>query len=217
MKVLYLLPSEKKQSVAGLPADGELSFPFLEPYREKVFRAFPLREPKLPAWRRFRGEFWSAMETWCLPADVKEELFLGGVVLSPLAGLVKPLDPLPQHSLTFRDELEGESLLSFWKKAFKEVKEKLPDGELRYELVSEEQAKLLPTEGLRVRFYFYKKGKRVLKDAKHRAYALRYLLEKKVKEPKELKKINFYDYRVKELREEGNLLKVILEGDGEYL
>jgi cytoplasmic iron level regulating protein YaaA (DUF328/UPF0246 family) len=50
----------------------------------------------------------------------------------------------------------------------------------------------------------------------HRAYLLRYIAEKSLS-LEELSRLNFYDYKVKEIEEKGRLIKVIVEGQGAYI
>jgi cytoplasmic iron level regulating protein YaaA (DUF328/UPF0246 family) len=67
-----------------------------------------------------------------------------------------------------------------------------------------------------VRFFFYKKGQKVINPQPHRAYLLRYIAEKRLS-LEELLRLNFYDYKVKDIEEKGRLIRVIVEGQGAYI
>ncbi len=225
--ILYLLPSERKQSSMDLVKEDffevlpGLSFPFLNTYRKEVAEYFGVpRSPLLPLWRRYRGAFWDSLEFWCLPPEVQKKLEERGVVISPLLGLARPSDLAPRYSFSFSDKVGKRSLASYWRPVLRSL---FPDvareSSLIMSFVSREEENLLgiPGDKTLVRFEYYRKGKKVTSSRAHRAYTLRYILEKEVERVEDLGRINFYDYTVREIKEEGNTLRVILEGEGNYI
>jgi len=225
--ILYLLPSERKQSSMDLVKEDffealpRLSFPFLNTYRREIAEFFGVkRTPLLPLWRRYKGPFWDSLEFWCLPPEVQKKLEERGMVISPLLGFAKPYDLAPKYSFSFSDKVGKRSLASYWRPVLRSLfPEAVREFPIIMSFVSKEEEALLgiPEDKILVRFEYYKKGKKVLNSRAHRAYTLRYILEKGVEKIEDLGRINFYDYTVKEIIRDKNLIKVILEGEGNYI
>ncbi|WP_461828727.1 peroxide stress protein YaaA [Aquifex sp.] len=226
--IFYLLPSERQQSSMDLVKEDYFSiwedreknrFNFLNPYREKLIKAFKVEtKPLLPAWRRYKGKFWDSLEFWCLPAKVQQDIVDKGIILSPLFGLLAVSDLIPKYTVEFSDSFEGKTLKTFWKEILKEHTQKLLDGALIFDFLTREQREVVsfPENTKIVRFEYIKKGKKVVNPMPHRAYTLRYIAERGLTE-EGLEKINFYDYKVKEIKEDGNIISVIMEGEGKYI
>jgi Uncharacterized protein conserved in bacteria len=140
------------------------------------------------------------------------------VVLSPLFGLLRVDTPIPYAEHSWEDNCQGSKLKDWWKASLKQVSKELFKDQVVVPLVGRQEEGLLDlrTAHKVVRFFFYKKGQKVINPQPHRAYLLRYIAEKRLS-LEELSKINFYDYRVKEIEEKGRLIRVIVEGQGAYV
>ena len=226
--ILYLLPSERQQSSMDLVKEDYFNiwedkeknrFSFLNPYREKLIKAFKVKtNPLLPAWRRYKGKFWDSLEFWCLPGKVQQDIIDKGIIVSPLFGLLGVSDLIPKYAVEFSDVYGGKTLKTFWKEILKEHTRKLLDGALIFDFLTSEQREVVnfPENVKIVRFEYLKKGKNVVNPMPHRAYTLRYIAERNLGE-EGLEKINFYDYKVKGVKEKGNVINVIMEGEGKYI
>ena len=226
--IFYLLPSEKQQSSMDLVEEDYFSiwedreknrFVFLNPYRERLIRALRIQtKPLLPAWRRYKGKFWDSLEFWCLPQRVQQDIIDKGIIISPLFGMLGVSDLIPKYSLDFSYHFEGKTLKAFWKEILKEHAEKLLEGALVFDFLTKDQREVVsfPENSKVVRFEYLRKGKRVVNPMPHRAYTLRYIAERSLGY-EGLEKINFYDYKVKEIKEDGRFTLVIMEGEGKYL
>lgn len=226
--IFYLLPSERKQSSMDLVKDDYFNiredkeknrFTFLNPHREKLLKEFKIpTSPLLPAWRRYKGKFWDSLEFWCLPSKVQQDIVDKGIIISPLFGMLAVSDLIPAYAVNFNDTYKGKTLKSFWKEILPNYVERILSGGLIFDFLTSEQREVIgfPKNAKIVRFEYLKRGKKVVNPMPHRAYTLRYIAEKRVNE-ENLEKINFYDYKVKEVLQEGNTIKVILEGEGKYI
>ena len=226
--IFYLLPSERQQSSMDLVKEDYFSiwedkeknrFTFLNPYREKLIKAFKVKtNPLLPAWRRYKGKFWDSLEFWCLPGKVQQDIIDKAIIISPLFGMLSVSDLIPKYAVEFSDSYEGRTLKSFWKEILKEHTEKLLDGTLVFDFLTKEQREVVsfPENVKIVRFEYIRKGKKVVNPMPHRAYTVRYIAERSLGE-EGLEKINFYDYKVKEIKNDGNVISVIMEGEGKYI
>ncbi len=222
---LFLLPHSKEQSNMDLVRENlfdvwnQNSFPQLNPIREALIRHFKIPTyPLAPLFRRLKGRFWEELSFWALPKKVQDTLQERSLVLSPLFGIMRLRDLIPKYKVTWKDLYQEERLKSFWKRHLAELFRELLDGETLYDFSSSEdrEAIALPESTRLVRFTYYRKGRRVINTLPHRAYTLRYIVEMGVGEST-LEKINFLDYRVREVKEEGNLIEVVFESEGKYI
>jgi len=225
--VFYLLPWGRKKSKMDLIKEdlfevwrkGKNHFPQLNPLREALIRHFGVEtSPLAPAFRRYKGRFWEELSFWALPSRVQEEISQKGIVFSPLLGMLSPEDPVPIYDLEWKTSYEGKTLRDFWKEHLEEIQRKLFKDSILFDFLSTEDRKVLsiPEESKRVSFEYYRKDRRVINSLPHRAYTLRYIIEMKVGID-DLERINFLDYKVKDIVEEGNTLKVILQSEGKYI
>jgi len=127
-------------------------------------------------------------------------------------------DPIPRYSLTFQDNYKGKKVVEFWKEILKDTSWRIFEGSTVFDFLTEEQRKVLtfPDDVTFVKFEYVRKGKRVVNPMPHRAYTLRYIVEKNV-DLDSLEKINFYDYKVSKVEEQGNTIKVVMESEGKYI
>jgi len=221
----YLLPwSRKQSSVSTLNADlrevwSKHAFAELNPLRERLIGHFALNPaPLAPAWRRYSGRFWEELCAWALPGRVLAEIERRGILFSPLFGLLSAGDPIPRYTLNWQDRCGEVSLRNLWTLALRPVLCDLFDSAVLYDFLSSRDRKLLfvPRNALRVSFLFYKRDRRILNDLPHRAYTLRFMVERSL-DIHTLEKINFLDYSVSEIRERGQEVEVVLRGGGAYL
>ena len=226
--ILYLLPSEKKKSKMDLVKEDYFSiigekeknrYQFLNDLRKELIQEFHVKTyPLLPAWRRYKGKFWESMEFWCLPSKVQQRIIDRGIIVSPLFGLLAVNDLIPEYYVSFSDKYKGVSLKKLWKEELKDYLNETLKNSVIFDFLTTEQREVVnfPEGSKVVRFEYVRKGKRVVNPMPHRAYTLRYIAEKDVN-LQNLEKINFYDYKVKEIREDKNLITVVMEGEGKYI
>ena len=222
---LFLLPRGKQQSRMDLIKEDlknllpTMSFPMLNQLRKHLIEHFKVKtSPLAPAYRRYKSKFWEELSFWALPKKVQEEISERSLILSPLFGLIKPEDPLPVYEVTWKDYYGLKTLKAFWREHLSALWEKTVSGEVLYDFSSYDEKGIVDTDRARkiVRFVYIRKGKKVINSLPHRAYTLRYIVEKGLSE-KDLGKINFLDYEVREIKEEGKLVTVILESEGKYI
>ena len=140
------------------------------------------------------------------------------VVLSPLFGLLKVDTPIPYAEHSWENNCKGSKLKDWWKESLKQTSRELFKDQVVVPPVGRREEGLLDLRTVYkiVRFFFYKKGQKVINLQPHRAYLLRYIAEKRLS-LEEFSKINFYDYRVKDIEEKGRLIRVMVEGQGAYI
>ncbi|MGK0689459.1 MAG: peroxide stress protein YaaA [Aquificaceae bacterium] len=215
---LFILPYSKKQHRINLrdcdSAYGLLEF---EPFSRLLEKAFSQDSFIAPLYRRFGGPFWKSLEMWVMPPKVMEYINENSYVLSPIYGLVKPKACMPYAPIGWKDVYEGKSLFDFWKPHIKNVSQRLLNGKVVFPFISKEYLSLFDLSNVEkvVSFEYYRKDKKVMNPAKHHAYTLRYIAEKELK-LSELHRINFYDYKVEDIREKGKHIYVILRSEGRY-
>ncbi|GAB6065703.1 peroxide stress protein YaaA [Aquifex pyrophilus] len=226
--IFYLLPSEGKQSSMDLVKEDLFSlweskehnrFPQLNPYREELIKHFNVStSPLAPAWRRYKGKFWDSLEFWCLPPKVQQDIKDKGIILSPLFGMLGVEDYIPKYHVSYGDVYGGKKVKTFWKEVLKEITENLLNEAVVFDFLTTDQRETVsfPENAKVVRFEYIRKDKKVVNPMPHRAYTLRYIAEWNVN-LENLDKINFYDYKVEDVREEGNLIKVVMRGEGKYI
>ncbi len=224
----YLLPWSKGQTKMDLVrrdlyevwGEGEGNrFPELNPLRSGLLKHFRVQtSPLAPVFRRYKSKFWEELSFWALPSKVQKEIAEWGLVPSPLFGLLGVSDLIPRYELGWKDTYEGKTLKNFWREHLRGFLGSLLEGEVVYDFLSSEERDVLelPENTRRVLFEYYRKGKRVVNPLPHRAYTLRYIVEMKVT-PEDVERINFLDYRVKDVREEGRELRVVLHSEGRYI
>ncbi|WP_333783945.1 peroxide stress protein YaaA [Thermocrinis sp.] len=222
--MLFLLGSSKRQSRIRLRESvsaGVEVYPFQEltAKRVELINCFGISmEELLPAWRRYKNNFWDSLEFWVLPSEVQSFISARSLVLSPLLGLININSPIPYACLSWDEECKGKKLRDWWKEDLRNLSKNVFQGKTIVSLLGSEEEKILSFESVSelVKFEFYKKGQRVKNSQRHRAYALRYIAERKLS-IEDFHKINFYDYQVKEVKEEGKITRVIFEGVGAYI
>ncbi len=217
----FLLPHSKKQSAVNLFSNfkffEELPFGELNPLREKLFSCLEIDLRNIaPVWRRYKGKFWEELSLWALPSKILREVESKAFVLSPLMGIVSVGSPIPLYKADWKDTCAGVKLSDFWKGPLKKTISEFMEDVPVFDFLSSRERFFLPYSLRRVVFFYLRKGSRVKNDLPHRAYTLRYILEKNL-DIDSLHRINFLDYRVKEILEEKGIVKVILEGSGEYI
>ncbi|WP_448588322.1 peroxide stress protein YaaA [Thermocrinis sp.] len=222
--MLFLLGSSKVQSRIKLRESftgGIEVYPFQEltPKRAELINYFDVSMEELsPVWRRFKNSFWDSLEFWVLPPPVQSFIQEFSLVLSPLLGLIKVDSPIPYAPLSWEEKCKGVKLKDWWKGELKAYCQKLFQGQTVVSLLGKREEELLSFKSASqvVKFEFYKKGKKVMNPQRHRAYALRYIAEKRLS-VEEFHRINFYDYRVKDVKKTKKTIYLILEGEGAYL
>ncbi len=225
---IYLLPWSRVQSRMDM-VRKDLSevwregignrFPELNPLREALIRELGVgTTPLAPAFRRYKGRFWEELSFWALPRRVQEEIERGGVIPSPLMGLVGISDLLPTYGLDWRTTFREESLRSFWRSHLEELVRRLFEGAVLWDFLSTEDRRVIPfpENTRRVTFTYYRGNKRVINTLPHRAYTLRYILEMKVG-LEDIGRINFLDYKVEEVEEKEGLIRVKMRSEGRYI
>lgn len=70
--------------------------------------------PSLPAWRRYTGVVWDAMDVASLPPPARRRAMASVVVVSGLLGLVALDDPTPEYRLRMGASLAPYGKLSTW-------------------------------------------------------------------------------------------------------
>ncbi len=223
---LFLLPfseiqskASSEESVEQALRENKISFPQLNPLREKIIGAFGVdREGVVKTWRRLRGKFWEELSVWALPGRIQKEIEERCLVPSPLLGLVRAGDPLPFSEARWEDRLGTRTLKDIWKDKIGESLKDIAKGEKIYDLLrlKDREAVPLPEEVQRISFEYYRKGKRVINSLPHRAYTLRYILEMGVNST-DLERINFLDYRVKSVERAGKEIRVVMSSEGKYI
>ncbi len=225
--VFYLLPwSKKRSSVDTVKRDlidvwkegiGN-RFSELDPLRGKIIETFKVRtHPLTPVWRRYKGRFWEELSFWALPKKVQERIEERGIVPSPLFGVLGVGDLIPNYELTWDVRFLGKTLRSFWRRELRELLFKLFDDATVFDFLSSDRSVFsFPDSTKRITFEYYRKGMRVRNPLPHRAYTLRYIAEKGI-DPEELWRVNFLDYKIKDMQERGREIKVILQSEGNYV
>ncbi|WP_448583992.1 peroxide stress protein YaaA [Thermocrinis sp.] len=222
--MLFLLGSSKLQSRIRLRENitaGVEVYPFQEltPKRVELINCFGISMEDLsPVWRRYKNHFWDSLEFWVLPSEVQSFISDRSLVLSPLLGLININSPLPYAPLSWDSECKGKKLRDWWKEDLRNLSKKILEGKIVISLLGSKEEKILSFEGISklVRFEFYRRGKKVKNPQKHKAYVLRYIAEKRLS-LEDFHRINFYDYQVKDIREEGKTMHVTFEGAGAYI
>ena len=225
---LYLLPWSRKQTKMDIVKrdlsevwnEGEGNrFSQLNPLRESVLRHFGVKTaPLAPAYRRYKSKFWEELSFWALPSKIQRHIEENALVFSPLLGVMGAGDLVPYYELEWKTPYEGGSLRRFWRRHLEELLSGLLEGEVVYDFLSSEDRKVVdfPPTTRRVVFEYYRRGKRVINTLPHRAYTFRYILEMRVS-TEDLNRINFLDYKVKDVGEEEGVIKVVLHSEGKYI
>ncbi len=219
----FLLPWSVRQSkINTLSRDlREVEFRFgeLDPLRWSLISEFGVKtRPLAPVWRRYKGRFWEELCVWALPGRVVKEIEEKGLVLSPLFGLLGAGDLIPEYGVRWEWTFNGSDLFSFWRRHLEGVIGDLLRGSVVFDFAGSRERSLIkfPEDCIRVCFEYYRAGKRVRNSLPHRAYTLRYIVEMDVGLD-DLERINFLDYRVKDISQDRNTIRVIMEGEGKYI
>ncbi len=219
----YLLPSSLKQSKLKLKVESKngqsLGFHEFQDTREKLLKCALVDKSLslLPVWRRFKNPFWEALEFWVLPPLVQKRIENFSLVLSPLYGFLSISDLIPFYQLRWEDVCNGQRVKDIWKPILKEKSQQIFKDEILFDFLGKERQILdFSTAQKVIKFEFYKKDQKVNTNAKHRAYVLRYIVEKNI-DISQLDKINFYDYKVESIEEKSNTLTVIMKSEGRYI
>ncbi|WP_172838440.1 peroxide stress protein YaaA [Thermocrinis minervae] len=222
MMQVYLLPSSKKQSrmVLGkytlkdfFTEESINRFRELDDKRIELLKVISCQEELLPVWRRYAGPFWNSLEFWVLPPKVQNHLAENSVVISPVFGLLSLNDWIPYCQAQWSKELR-----SFWRETLKGISRELLKDKVVFSFLGKEELSLIDTSSCQklITFEFYKRERRVYRDQPHKAYTLRYIAERQLGY-EHLTVINFYDYKVESIREEGKRVRVVLKGQGAYI
>ncbi|MDQ7039268.1 MAG: peroxide stress protein YaaA [Aquificota bacterium] len=221
--VFFLLPWSSRQSRINTVNrdlwEVENRFRGLDPLRRSLISEFGVKtKPLAPVWRRYRGKFWEELCLWALPGRVVSEIEEKGLVLSPLFGVLGVGDAIPEYPVRWEWKFNGSDLLSFWRRHLEGVIGDLLRGSVVFDFAGSRERSVikLPEDCIRVLFEYYRAGNRVRNSLAHRAYTLRYIVEMGVGLD-DLGRINFLDYRVKEISQNGNTVKVVMEGEGRYI
>jgi len=208
--MLFVLPSSKRQSKTG----NQVWMPREE--SKKLLECFGVGGYALPLYRRFKNGFWDGLEFWVLPPPVQKRIVENSLILCPLLGLARVDEPIPHYSFGWGDECNGVKVKEYWQ--IKErTRETLKDKEVVL-FVGKRELALLDTSLARrvVRFEYYRKGKKLKNDQRHKAYTLRYIAEWNLK-LEDFNRINFFDYKVADVVEKGKSMIFILHGEGRYI
>ncbi len=223
---IFLLPfseiqskASSEESVVQALKENRISFPELNPLREKIIDAFGVgREGVVKAWRRLKGKFWEELSVWALPGRVQKEIEERCLVPSPLLGLVWTGDPLPFSEVRWEDRLGTRMLKDIWREKIGNILRDIAKDEEIYDFLRSKDrgAVPLPRNVQRISFEYYRKGRRVINSLPHRAYTLRYILEMGV-DSTDLERINFLDYKVKSVERSGEEVRVVMSSEGKYI
>lgn len=219
----YLLPSSLKQSRLRLNVGSKKSWSVgldeFDSIKSALAKCASLDEsaPLLPVWRRFKGPFWDSLEFWALPQAVQERIESFALVLSPLYGFLSIWSSIPLYRLGWDSFCNGKRVKELWKPLLKEKSREIFKDKVLFDFLGAESSLLdFSTAKKVVRFEFYRKDRKVRSNAKHRAYTLRYIAERNLN-TSQLASINFYDYKVEDVAEDGNRTVVKIRGEGKYI
>lgn len=218
--MFYVLPSSKKQSkMKGSHQEfSDERFAQLYPKVEELMRCFNVKKEFLPLFLRYKNMFWQSLEYWVLPPPVQARIKDRSVVLSPLLGLASVESPMPEYVLDWTSTCQGKTLKEYWKEDIKRLSKELFEGNTVFLFVGKQEESLfdLSTASEVVVFEYYRAKQKVKNPLRHKAYTLRYIVEKDLRLD-ELFKINFYDYKVEKVEKKGKRLKVLLRSEGRYI
>ncbi|MFN4320046.1 MAG: peroxide stress protein YaaA [Aquificaceae bacterium] len=215
---LFILPYSRRQHRINLKdCDSTHSLLEFEPFSKLLEKNFSKDSLIAPIYRRFGGPFWESLEMWVMPSKVMKYINENSYVLSPIYGLVMPRACVSYAPISWKDVYEGKSLFDFWKPHIRNVSQKLLKGKVLFPFIPKEYLSLFDLSEVEkvVSFEYYRKDRKVKNPAKHHAYTLRYIAEKGL-ELSELHRINFYDYKVEDIREKGRYIYIILRSEGKY-
>ncbi|MEJ5338797.1 MAG: hypothetical protein ACK42C_02100 [Aquificaceae bacterium] len=216
---LFLLPySPLQKRLAFKNCDkSRFSLEEFEPLARSIEKDFVKDGSLAPLYRRFGGPFWESLELWVLPPGVVKYIEENSWVLTPLYGLLKPSACVPFAPVSWNSLYKGWKLIDFWKGHFKNFSERLFGGKHVVPFFGKTYMSLFDfsfAESV-LSFEFYRKDMRVKNPARHHAYVLRFMAEWKLTFS-DLHRINFYDYRVEEVKKEGRNLLVVMRSEGRY-
>jgi len=80
----------------------------------RLANSFLMHSPCLPAWRRYTGVVWGALDATSLPVGVKRRAMSSVVIVSGLLGLATLDDPTPEYRLKMGASLAAFGRLSTW-------------------------------------------------------------------------------------------------------
>ena len=220
---LFLLPWSPVQSSfsqnGGSFWDVGNRFEVLDPLRLSLFKEFGVKpRPLAPVWMRYKGRFWEELCLWALPGRVKDTLEENGITFSPLFGILSLGDLIPRYAVRWEHKYKGVTLRTFWRRHLEGLLMELLEGRVVVDLLGYRERKVVrfPKSIKRVVFEYYRSGEKLKNTQPHRAYTLRYIVEMGIG-LEDLHRINFLDYRVKDVRVSGNLVTVVLHGEGRYI
>lgn len=216
---LFLLPYSKIQKKLSIRNCDERRFSFeeLEPLARSVEKELVKDNSLAPLYRRFGGLFWESLELWVLPPKVSQYIESNSLVLSPVYGLLKPSACLPYAPVSWNSLYNQKRLIDFWKEHFRNLSERLFCGKYVVPFFGKAYKSLFDFSSAEsvLLFEFYRKGKKVKNPSRHYAYVLRYIAERDLS-PSDLQRINFYDYKVEDIKKKGKTITVLMKSEGRY-
>ncbi|GAB6078748.1 peroxide stress protein YaaA [Hydrogenobaculum acidophilum] len=216
MRVLYLTRCANKFSAYSdvdckedLFKDGKFSF--LEKRRKEAFKLLKAKKPKEggPLWRIYKDKFWEGLHMHVMPKAVKERIFERTIVLHPIMGMLSPEDKVCKWEVSCQYKN-----MSFWKEDISNYISN--DDFLVFNFLPASFEKLLPKNIKLVSFKYTIKDRPMKDSSLAKAYTMRYIVEKDITSVEAFKKINFLDFVVSDVKEEGQNIVVHMISEGKY-
>ncbi len=144
-----------------------------------------------------------------MPKAVKERIFERTIVFHPIMGMLSPEDRVCKWEISC--QLKN---MSIWKE---DIARYLSNDEfLVFNFLPVSFEKLLPKNIKLVSFRYMIKDNIIRDSSLVKAYTMRYIVEKDINSIEEFKKINFLDFTVSDIKEEGRNIMVHMSSEGKY-
>ncbi len=184
-------------------------FLFLNEKRKKLLKKYKVpNKPLVLASRKYKGNFWDNFHIWVMPKDIKQKLYERSIILSPIFGMLSTNDLVPSFKEPCNEKLSyyKDDILSYLKER---------QG-FTLSLLSASKTSFLNKELPVIYPEYYVKGQKLKNISKANAYLLRYIIEKNVDTLDDLPRINFLDFKFKDLINKKNVYHLVIEGEGNY-
>ncbi len=208
MRVLYLTKASNKYSsyedgYCGIDVLKDGKFSFLHEKRFDVFRLLKTTSKSKmgPLWRVSKGKFWEGLHIHVMPKAIKERIFEKTVVLHPIMGMVSPEDNICKWDVSI--DLKS---LKVWQS---EINDYLSKGFIVFNFLPKSFESLISKSFPTIHFRYLVKNEPIKDSSLALAYTMRYIVEKDISSIEDLKKINFLDFSVVDIKRES--LKTIVE------
>ncbi len=216
---LFLLPysTVQKRFVFKDCNEGRFWLEEFEPFARSIEKEFVKDTSLAPLYRRLGGAFWESLELWVLPPPVKSYIRENSWVISPMYGLIKPTACIPFAPVSWKEPYRNKTLMDFWREHIRNLSKRLLSEKVVVLLTGKLYEKLFDLRHAQrlLSFEYYRRDQKVKVPYKHYAYTLRYIAEKNLSFS-DLERINFYDYKVEDIREKGNRTIVVMRSEGKY-